>query len=140
VIAGRPVVLVAGYELEPEVQAEIEIAGALVIYLRQRDPALVVRHIRHALLNLPPVPVPRSRIDSRPVAFRQQARTGPTIGCHVCGNAADLWAGSGPHAARANCHCGVWRWVSRAELQRAGIDASTLESPSGRQGLRGGQL
>lgn len=62
-IAGRPIALVAGYTLPPDVRAEIEGAGVLVIEIGLRDPLLVVRHVSHALLN--PMPVPNRALASR---------------------------------------------------------------------------
>ncbi len=56
-IAGRSIALLAGYALAPEVRAEIEGAGVLVIDIGQRNPALMVRHLRHALIH--PMPQPR---------------------------------------------------------------------------------
>lgn len=65
-IAGRRIVLVAGCSLRPEARVEIEALGALIIDICHRDPALLLRYMRHALLDLTPEPhrkrwMPRSR-------------------------------------------------------------------------------
>lgn len=136
-IAGRPIAILAGCTLAPEVRAEIEGAGVLVIDIGQRDPALMVRHLRHALIHPMPEPRGSSLIDSgqRSPGLERQGKTSekPAIVCRVCGDRTEVVAGSGPHAARANCGCGVWRWVSRTEFDRAGIDWSRLECTADEQ-------
>jgi hypothetical protein len=130
VIAGRPVVLLAGYDLAPEVRAELEIAGALVIDVAQRDPSLVLRHVRHALLNPMPLPTGRSAfpLSTKAAGSASNQPNAMPIICGGCGAPAEVVSGRGPHAARASCTCGAWRWISRRELQRAGVDATALNT------------
>lgn len=62
-IAGRHIVLLVGSALSAESRAEIESLGALIIDIGLRDPALVVRHLSHALRH--PMPVPNRALASR---------------------------------------------------------------------------
>lgn len=127
-IAGRAVVLIVGYDLPPIVRAEIERAGALIIDVGQRDPALVTCHVQHALLYPPPIPATTETMARDPKAARRPAgpRSAGAIACRKCGAATEISPGRGPHAARANCRCGAWRWVSKAELHRADADAARV--------------
>lgn len=140
-IAGRSIVLVAGYQLGYEVRAEIEDAGKLVIRVGRCDPAAVVRHVRDALLDPMPAPTTRSVVATShkvPSSGPRQSAAGP-LRCRLCGGRVELVSGCGPHAARANCRCGAWRWVSKADLQRAGIDAGTLSKVVDPPGGLGGE-
>lgn len=136
--ARRNVVVLVGGALGGPERTELERAGATIIDTEGRDPALTARHLACALMNPMPIPTTSSPLlapvesTRRPVREDDGQASGG-IRCSRCGTLARLVAGKGPHVARANCDCGAWRWVSRLDLDRAGIDAASLAKPEARQ-------
>lgn len=130
-IQGRHVIVVASGVLDRVV---LEGFGAIVI--PTRDATLLIRHLHHALF----VPWP-AHDGARPVvADAEREPEGASFTdcpepllCRRCHAEVSVTAGTPPHVAKARCPCGVWRWLGRAELARAGIDIAGLLPPASAQ-------